>query len=106
MVGEQTDTAWFQFGDNLRTHRTAVMLVQTLLSSPPPSTSFAISSAFQDETKPSVLPTSVEHLFPVKSDFRHQLQHDSLARGSELRGTSCAASSFSKATSEYLCGGF
>lgn len=99
MVGAQTDTAWFQFGDNLRTHGTAVMLVRTLLSSPPPSTFFAVSSASQDETVKTVLPTSVEHLFPVKSDFRHRLQHDRLARGSELRGTSCAASSFPITTS-------
>lgn len=93
MLGAQTDTAWFQFGDNLRTHGTAVMLVRTLS---PPSTSVSVSSAFQDETKQTVRPTSVEHLFPVKSDLRHQLQHDSLARGTELRGTSPAASSFLK----------
>lgn len=49
---------------------------------------------FQDETKQTVRPTSVEHLFPVKSDFRHQLQHDSLVRGTELRGTSPASSFF------------
>lgn len=100
MVGAQTDTAWFQFGDNLRTHGTAVMLVRTLS---PPSTSVSVSLAFQDETKPTVRPTSVEHLFPVKSDFRHRLQHDSLARGTELRGTSPVASSFKKKPDKLVC---
>lgn len=72
VVGAQTDTAWFQFGHNLRTHGTAVMLVPRLLSSPPWSTSFAVSLASQDESQQTVLPTSVEHLFSVKSDFRHR----------------------------------
>lgn len=80
VVGAQTDTAWLRFGDNLQTHGTAVMLVRSLLS--------FLSLAFQDETKQTVRPTSVEHFFsPVKSDFRLPLQHDSLTRGSELQGT-------------------
>lgn len=101
VVCTQTDMVWFKFADNLTTHGTAVMLVRTLLSSRPSSTSFAVSLALQEKTKQTVLPTSVNlSAKPVSCNLTVW------PRGSELRGTSWAASSFAKTTSYCLCGGF